>query len=72
MLTEADTCTRFVVSLLRASGWDDAPHSFAQEHCFTDGRIVLIGNKVNLSQVEIAERMGLKQPLLRDCYNPMA
>jgi type I restriction enzyme R subunit len=46
MLTEADTCTRFVVPLLRSAGWDDAPHSFAQEHCFTDGRILLTGNRV--------------------------
>lgn len=45
MLTEADTCTRCVVPKLRSSGWDDAPHSFAQEHCFTDGRIILIGSR---------------------------
>jgi hypothetical protein len=36
VLTEADTCTRYVVPNLRNSRWDDAPHSFAQEHSFTD------------------------------------
>ena len=46
VLTEADTSTKYVVPKLHASGWDDPPHSFAQEHSFTDGRIVLIGTKV--------------------------
>jgi len=43
VLTEADTSTKYVVPKLRASGWDDPPHAFAQEHSFTDGRISLIG-----------------------------
>ncbi len=46
VLTEADTSTKYVVPRLRASGWDDSPHSFAQEHSFTDGRIVLVGTRV--------------------------
>lgn len=46
VLTEADTSTQYVVPKLRASGWDDASHAFAQEHSFTDGRIVLIGTRI--------------------------
>jgi len=45
MLTEADTCTRYVVPKLRAAGWDDDPHSFNEQHTFTDGRIFMVGNK---------------------------
>ena len=55
MLTEADTATRLIVPRLRSAGWDDAPHSFAQEHCFTDGRIVLIGTKVRRKQKKRAD-----------------
>src|SRR4051812_15968530 len=45
VLTEADTCTRMITPQLRAAGWDDDPHSFSEQHTFTDGRIVLVGNR---------------------------
>lgn len=45
LLTEADTCTRFIVPKLRDAGWDNDPHSFREQHTFTDGRIVLSGNR---------------------------
>ena len=44
MLTEADTCRRFVVPRLQALGWDNAPHSIAEQRTITDGRIVPTGN----------------------------
>jgi type I restriction enzyme R subunit len=43
MLTEADTCTRFVVPKLKEAGWDNQPHAFREQHSFTDGRIVVAG-----------------------------
>ncbi len=43
MLTEADTCRKFVVPKLQASGWDDEPHSIAEQRTITDGRIVPVG-----------------------------
>jgi type I restriction enzyme R subunit len=46
LLTEADTCTKFVVPRLKESGWDTDPRSFSEQHTFTDGRIVITGNKV--------------------------
>src|SRR5215211_6130128 len=46
-LNEADTCTRYVVPKLREAGWDTDPHSFSEQHSFTDGRIVVTGNKVS-------------------------
>jgi len=42
-LSEADTCRRFVVPLLQAAGWDDEPHSIAEQRSITDGRIVPVG-----------------------------
>jgi len=43
MLTEADTCRKFVVPKLQAAGWDNEPHSIAEQRTITDGRIVPVG-----------------------------
>ena len=42
-MTEADTCRKFVVPLLQAAGWDNDPHSIAEQRYFTAGRIVSQG-----------------------------
>ena len=44
-LTEADTCTKYVLPKLIAAGWDDEPHSFTEQRTFTDGRIIVTGGK---------------------------
>src|SRR5713101_8073586 len=41
--TEADTCRKFVVPKLLAAGWDNDPHSIAEQRTITDGRIVPLG-----------------------------
>ncbi|MDP2937364.1 MAG: DEAD/DEAH box helicase family protein, partial [Dehalococcoidia bacterium] len=46
MINEADTCRKYVVPKLTESGWDDDPHSIWEQKTFTDGRIVVAGNKV--------------------------
>lgn len=43
LLSEADTCRKFVVPLLQAAGWDTEPHSIAEQRTITDGRIVPVG-----------------------------
>jgi type I restriction enzyme, R subunit len=43
MLTEADTCRKFVVPLLQSAGWDNEPHSIAEQRTVTDGRVVPVG-----------------------------
>ena len=45
MITEADTCRKYVLPKLLQAGWDDEPHSFTEQKTFTDGRIVVTGNK---------------------------
>lgn len=40
MSTEADTCRKFVVPKLQASGWETEPHSILEQRPITDGRIV--------------------------------
>ncbi|MBC7946049.1 MAG: DEAD/DEAH box helicase family protein, partial [Burkholderiales bacterium] len=43
MPTEADTCRQLIVPRLLALGWDDEPHSIAEQRTITDGRIVPAG-----------------------------
>ena len=45
--SEADTCRKFVVPKLQSAGWDNDPHSIAEQRTFTDGRIFVIGNKAS-------------------------
>jgi type I restriction enzyme R subunit len=44
-LNEADTCRKYVEPRLIQSGWDNEPHSFTEQQNFTDGRIVIFGDK---------------------------
>ena len=46
MMTEADTCRKYVLPKLTQAGWDNDPHSFTEQKTFTDGRIVGSGDKV--------------------------
>jgi len=43
MPTEADTCRKFVVPKLVTAGWDNEPHSIAEQRTITDGRIIPAG-----------------------------
>jgi len=43
MPTEADTCRKLVTPKLIAAGWDNEPHSIAEQRTITDGRIVPVG-----------------------------
>lgn len=46
MANEADTCQKLVLPKLVESGWDNEPHRINEQVTFTDGRIMLAGNKV--------------------------
>lgn len=50
MLTEADTCRKFILPKLQEAGWDTEPHSLAEQRPITDGRVVLIGDKAHRRQ----------------------
>ena len=43
MPNEADTCRKSVVPLLQQAGWDNEPHSIAEQRTVTDGRIIPVG-----------------------------
>lgn len=43
VLTEADTCTKLILPRLQSAGWETDPHSFSEQHTFTDGRIIILG-----------------------------
>lgn len=55
MSTEADTCRKFVVPKLQAAGWDNDPHSIAEQRSFTDGRIVVRGNQAERKKTKRAD-----------------
>jgi len=55
MATEADTCRKYVVPKLIEAGWDDEPHSIAEQRTFTDGRIVVTGKKVRRKKKKRAD-----------------
>lgn len=44
VITEADTCRKYVLPKLYAGGWTD--DQIREQKTFTDGRIVVAGNKV--------------------------
>lgn len=46
MITEADTCRKYILPKLVEAGWDNEPHSLTEQKTFTDGRIVVLGNRV--------------------------
>jgi type I restriction enzyme, R subunit len=46
MITEADTCRKYVLPKLMEAGWENDPHSFTEQKTFTDGRIIGSGKKV--------------------------
>jgi len=42
-LSEADTSRKFIIPKLQAAGWENAPHSIAEQRSITDGRIIPAG-----------------------------
>src|SRR5437762_14214159 len=44
MGTEADTCRTLITPKLQAAGWENDPHSIAEQRTFTDGRIIVHGS----------------------------
>lgn len=43
MNNEADTCRKFVIPKLQAAGWEQEPHSIAEQRTITDGRVIPVG-----------------------------
>ena len=62
MLNEADTCRRFVVPLLQAAGWDAAPHRIDEQRTFTDGRVILSGNRARRGKPKRADYLLRLRP----------
>jgi len=55
MITEADTCRKYVLPKLTQAGWDNDPHSFTEQKTFTDGRIIVIGQKIKRQKQKRAD-----------------
>ena len=54
-MNEADTCREYVVPGLVDAGWDNAPHSIAEQRVFTDGRVFVVGGKVKRGKQKKAD-----------------
>jgi len=59
MSTEADTCRKYVLPKLLEAGWDNDPHSFTEQRTFTDGRIVVSGDKIRRKKQKRADYLFL-------------
>lgn len=46
MSNEADTCRKWVTPRLQAAGWDNDPHSIAEQRSITDGRVIPVGKGI--------------------------
>ena len=46
-MNEADTCRVHVTPKLQAAGWDREPHRISEQVTFTDGRIVVMGQRAH-------------------------
>jgi type I restriction enzyme R subunit len=55
MSTEADTCRKYVLPKLLEAGWDNDPRSFTEQKTFTDGRIVVSGDKIRRKKQKRAD-----------------
>ena len=55
MITEADTCRKYVLPKLIEAAWDNDPHSFTEQKTFTDGRIVVTGKKIKRQKQKRAD-----------------
>lgn len=54
-LSEADTCRKYIVPKLIEAGWDNEPHSIAEQRTFTDGRIIVSGSKIKRGKQKRAD-----------------
>ncbi len=46
-MNEADTCRVHVTPKLQAAGWDREPHRISEQVTFTDGRIIVMGQRAH-------------------------
>ena len=53
MITEADTCRKYVLPKLHQAGWSD--EQISEQKTFTDGRIIVIGDKVQRKKPKRAD-----------------
>ncbi len=62
MVTEADTCRKYVLPKLYAAGWND--DQISGQKTFTDGRIVVAGSKIHRRPQKRADYLLRYRPSL--------
>ncbi|MBN2011959.1 DEAD/DEAH box helicase family protein [candidate division KSB1 bacterium] len=54
-MNEADTCRTYIVPKLQHAGWENEPHRINEQVTFTDGRIIVLGNKIRRGKQKRAD-----------------
>lgn len=54
-LNETDTSRTLIEPKLRASGWEDDPHSYTEQYAITAGRIVVMGSQAQRRRPKFAD-----------------
>ena len=62
LLTEADTCRKFVVPRLQRAGWDDPPHAINEQWTFTDGRVIFVRGEARRGRQKRADYLLRYRP----------
>ena len=65
MPNEADTCRRYVVPRLQAAGWENDPYHMNEQVTFTDGRIVVAGQRGRRNPGKRADDITRVYPILK-------
>lgn len=55
VVTEADTCRKFVVPRLHTAGWEGAPHAINEQRTFTDGHVIFVDGKAKRGRQKRAD-----------------
>jgi hypothetical protein len=70
VITEADTCRKYILPKLYAAGWND--DQISEQKSFTDGRILVIGNKARRRPCKRADRVKKEEKSFFEKYGSEA
>ena len=72
MSTEADTCRKFVVPKLQAAGWDNDPHSIAEQTRIVaevERRLSVVEELEAVVSTNLQRATRLRQSILQKAFN---
>jgi hypothetical protein len=70
VITEADTCRKYILPKLYAAGWND--DQISEQKSFTNGRILVVGNKARGRPCKRADRVKKEEKSFFEKYGSEA